>query len=76
MSDFYFIDIIRFVCSLAFQRRILNCSTAKTREDTAKRKRKVESDGWGGGYDEMSRAGGEEPRPDPSGRGPREITFI
>ena len=27
--------IIRFVCPLAFQRSILNCSTAKTRKDTA-----------------------------------------
>ena len=37
--------IIRFVFSLAFQRRIRNCSTAKTREDIAKRKRKVENEG-------------------------------
>ena len=37
--------IIRFVFPLAFQRRIRNCSTAKTREDIAKRKRKVENDG-------------------------------
>ena len=35
--------IIRFVFSLAFQRRIQNCSTAKTREDIAKRKQKVEN---------------------------------
>ena len=33
--------IIRFVFPLAFQRSILNCSTAKTREDIAKRKRKT-----------------------------------
>ena len=33
--------IIRFVCPLAFQCRIPNYSTAKTREDMAKRKRKV-----------------------------------
>ena len=31
--------------SLAFQRRIRNCSTAKTREDIAKTKRKVENEG-------------------------------
>ena len=37
-------DIIRFVFPLAFQCRIRNCSTAKTREDMAKRKRKVEND--------------------------------
>ena len=37
-------DTIRFVFPLAFQRRILNCSTAKTREATAKRKWKVEND--------------------------------
>ena len=36
--------IIRFVCPLAFQCHIQNCSTAKTREDMAKRKRKVEND--------------------------------
>ena len=36
--------IIRFVCPLAFQCRIPNYSTAKTREDMAKRKRKVEND--------------------------------
>ena len=41
--------IIRFVCPLAFQCRIRNCSTAKTCEDIAKRKRKVENDGKGGG---------------------------
>ena len=45
MSDFYFIYIIRFVFPLAFQRRNSNCSTAKTREDTAKRKRKGENNG-------------------------------
>ena len=37
--------IVRFVFPLAFQCRIQNCSTAKTREDIAKRKRKVENDG-------------------------------
>ena len=37
--------VIRFVCPLAFQCRIRNCSTAKTREDIAKSKRKVENDG-------------------------------
>ena len=37
--------VIRFVCPLAFQCRIRNCSTAKAREDIAKRKRKVENDG-------------------------------
>ena len=31
--------VIRFVCPLAFQCRIRNCSTAKTREDIVKRKR-------------------------------------
>ena len=36
--------IIRFVCPLAFQCRILNYFTAKTREDMAKKKRKVEND--------------------------------
>ena len=44
-SDFYFIYIIRFVFPLAFQRHNSNCSTAKTREDTAKRKQKVENNG-------------------------------
>ena len=34
-------DIIRFVFPLAFQCRIQNYSTAKTREDIAKRKRKT-----------------------------------
>ena len=37
-------DIIRFFFPLAFQRRIPSCSTAKTREATAKRKRKIEND--------------------------------
>ena len=37
--------IIRFVFPIAFQCPIRNCSTAKTREDMAKRKRKVENDG-------------------------------
>ena len=37
--------VIRFVCPLAFQCRIPNCSTAKTHEDIAKRKRKVKNDG-------------------------------
>ena len=36
--------VIRFVCPLSFRCRIRNCSTAKTREDIAKRKRKVEND--------------------------------
>ena len=40
--------IIRFVFSLTFQRCIQNCSTAKTGEDIAKRKWKVENDGKGG----------------------------
>ena len=44
-----FLIVIRFVFSIAFQRRIGNCSTAKTREDIVKRKRKVENDGKGGG---------------------------
>ena len=44
-SDFLMFYIIRFVFPLAFQCRIRNCSTAKTREDMAKRKRKVENDG-------------------------------
>ena len=44
-----FIDIIRFIFSLAFQRRILNCSTSKTREALTKRMQKVEDDGEGGG---------------------------
>ena len=35
--------VVRFVCSLAFQCCIRNCSTAKTREDVAKRKWKVET---------------------------------
>ena len=41
--------IIRFYFPLAFQRRIRNCSTAKTGEDIAKSKRKVKNDwqGWG-----------------------------
>ena len=39
-SDFYFILIIRFVFPLAFQHRTV-FTTAKTREDTAKRMRKV-----------------------------------
>ena len=34
-------SIVRFVCSLAFQCRISNYSTAKTREDIAKRKLKT-----------------------------------
>ena len=38
------VDIIRFVIPLAFQRCIPNCFTIKTREATAKRKRKVEND--------------------------------
>ena len=42
---FKFFKIIRFVFPLAFQCRIRNCSTAKSREDMAKRKRKVENDG-------------------------------
>ena len=37
-----FLTIIRFVLSLAFQRPIPNCDTAKTRKDTAKRMRKAE----------------------------------
>ena len=48
MSDFLMfiiLYIIRFVFPLAFQCRIRNCSTAKTREDIAKRKRKVENGG-------------------------------
>ena len=40
--------IIKFVFPLALQNRIRNCSTAKTREEIAKRKRKVENDGNGG----------------------------
>ena len=36
--------IIRFVFPLAFRYRIPNYSTAKTREDIAKTKRKVEND--------------------------------
>ena len=40
--------VIRFVCPLAFQCRIQNCSTAKTREDVVKRKWKVENNGKGG----------------------------
>ena len=36
-----FETVIRFACPLAFQRRIPNYSTAKTREDMAKRKRKI-----------------------------------
>ena len=44
--------IIRFVFPLAFQCHIQNCSTAKTREDMAKRKRKVENDGKEGGRDD------------------------
>ena len=39
-----FFDSIRFVFPLAFQRRIPNFSTTKTREATAKRKRKVKND--------------------------------
>ena len=42
-SDLYFICIIRFVFPLAFKRHNSNCSTAKTLEDTAKRKRKAEN---------------------------------
>ena len=41
---FKYFYIIRFVFPLAFQCRILNYSTAKTREDMAKRKRKVKND--------------------------------
>ena len=37
--------IIRFIFALAFQCRIPNCSTAKTREDRMKRIRKVKNDG-------------------------------
>ena len=40
--------VIRFVFPLAFQCRIPNYSTAKTREDIAKRKRKVQNEGKGG----------------------------
>ena len=39
-----FETVIRFACPLAFQRRIPNYATAKTREDMAKRKRKAEND--------------------------------
>ena len=42
---FKYFYIIRFVFPLAFQRCILNCSTAKTSEDIAKRKHEVENDG-------------------------------
>ena len=38
------VRFLNVVCPLAFQCRILNYSTAKTREDMAKRKRKVEND--------------------------------
>ena len=41
----FLIFIIIFVFSLSFQRHIRNCSTAKTCEDIAKRKRKFENDG-------------------------------
>ena len=44
-SIFKCYTIIRFVFALAFQRRILNCSAAKIREDRTKRRRKVENDG-------------------------------
>ena len=40
--------IIRFVFPLAFQRRIPNYSTAKTREATAKTRHTVQNDGKGG----------------------------
>ena len=40
-------NFIRFVFSLAFQRYILNCFTAKTYKDIAKWKRKVENNGKG-----------------------------
>ena len=40
-TNFYFIFIIRFVFLLAFQSLILNCSTAKTCKDPAKRMRKA-----------------------------------
>ena len=43
-ADFYFIDIIRIVIPLAFQRHILNCSTAKTRDVTGKTVRAVKND--------------------------------
>ena len=42
-SIFKCYTIIRFVCPLAFQRRILNCSTAKTRAATTKTKHEVEN---------------------------------
>ena len=45
--------VIRFFFPLAFQRCIRNCSTAKTCKDIAKRKRKVENNGKGGGYSLM-----------------------
>ena len=41
--------IIRFAFPLAFQRRIPNCSTAKTDDATTKTKHKVENEGKGGG---------------------------
>ena len=43
-ADFYFIDIIRIVISLAFQRHILNCSTTKTHDVTGKKVRAVKND--------------------------------
>ena len=47
--------IIRFAFPLAFQRRIPNCSTAKTHDATTKTKHKVENEGKGGErYDEIS----------------------
>ena len=42
-SIFECFHIIRFVFPLAFQCQIQNCSTAKTREEIVKRKRKVEN---------------------------------
>ena len=41
--DIFFFDIIRIVIPLAFQRHILNCSTAKTCDVTVKIVREVEN---------------------------------
>ena len=52
-----FFFFLRFVCSLAFQRHISNCSTVKIREAMAKIVREVKNDG-GGKYCMEREAGG------------------
>ena len=52
-SIFKCYTIIRFVCPLAFQCCIRNCSTSKTHEDIAKRKRESQKRWQEGGDDEI-----------------------